>query len=509
MDGNRTASSHPGFHGYPACVIAGVVFCLPAILNPGRINSDSAVVALQANHYLQGDFDFFVWGTSYQGPVYPLFYALAFALGGASPITAIVAPMLVLCISVCLMHAILVRVVPGSLAMTLALFTLFSPQMENTFSFFPIRHVALCLLILSIYLLLTARLRSDARSGTRWLFAGSFVYGIALVADLMLLSTIPAIGVLIAFVMRPMKRRAAIRACIVGLGLPVMLFIVTRLTSDGAQSNLQIDLWRFTQNTRVLVEQALPYALGWQTVLSYDQPVNPVVELPGAIRVVQMIVGAAFLLMTLGGAVLFFRKALPEQVRMVGLVGTVGVVSTLAAFLVSGAPFDAFSARYLMPILVFAPLSLVPLANALSRRIALAILLPILLHFAIAGWLSYGDQVQRGLPARAHRWALDDEAALQKLLRERNIKHGLAGYWQAYRLTFLLDREVIIVPFQEFLDRSARYRDAVAGASRTCAIFHSNEGPNEPDSFERMLRDRGLLYERKTVGKYTVFLMPP
>ncbi len=504
---SRIQRSASGVQNYVICGIMVVAFCLPAILNPGRINSDSAIIALQATHFLQGKFDFFVWGTSYQGPVYPLFYALAFLIGGATPLTTILAPVVALCISVCLMRATLASHLPPMVATLAALLLLLSAQMENSFSFFPIRHVSLALLVASIWMIN----RSMGPVSAQRLFVAALLCGLALMSDLLLLQTLPAMAILGCFAVRSMSgnRSRGIFALAGGVGFPLGMMFIARLMSAGAQSNLQLDFSLVGHNWTVLSHQALPYAFGWRTVLSYDQAVNPVVEVPAVIRIVQMGLGVMFLLATLSGAVLFFKRTLPGNARLIGLVGTAGVVSSLGAFLVSAAPFDAFSARYLIPILVFAPLSVVPILNLLSARIAATVLLPFLIHFAIAGWLSYGDQVQNGLPARADRWALDDETALRQLVRDRNIRHGLSGYWHAYRLTFLFEREAVIVPFQEFLDRSPGYRAQVGGASRTCAIFHSNEPAAEPDSFERMLLDRGLSFERKTVGKYTVFLMPP
>ncbi|HYV49210.1 MAG TPA: hypothetical protein VFA20_30330, partial [Myxococcaceae bacterium] len=74
--------------------MASVLFRLPPVVSADAINSDAAVVALQAKHMLAGEWSWFLWGIGYQSSVDPLSVAIGFWIGGVSA-RALVVVMLV------------------------------------------------------------------------------------------------------------------------------------------------------------------------------------------------------------------------------------------------------------------------------------------------------------------------------------------------------------------------------------------------------------------------------
>src|SRR5215510_2802496 len=49
-----------------ALAVLSVLFRIPPLLNARGVNSDAAVVGLQALHILQGEWSWFLWGAPYQ-----------------------------------------------------------------------------------------------------------------------------------------------------------------------------------------------------------------------------------------------------------------------------------------------------------------------------------------------------------------------------------------------------------------------------------------------------------
>src|ERR1700722_16239251 len=84
---------------YGLLLVVTVLFYLPALICTDVVNSDSAIVGLQAKHFLHGQFDWFEWGRAYQGSLYAAYMAVAFALFGQSPwlIAAAPLPIVALC----------------------------------------------------------------------------------------------------------------------------------------------------------------------------------------------------------------------------------------------------------------------------------------------------------------------------------------------------------------------------------------------------------------------------
>ena len=73
-------------------LVASVVARLPALVNARGVNSDAAVVGLQAMHILRGEWSWFLWGAGYQASFDAALVAAAFAITGPSALTLMAVP---------------------------------------------------------------------------------------------------------------------------------------------------------------------------------------------------------------------------------------------------------------------------------------------------------------------------------------------------------------------------------------------------------------------------------
>lgn len=118
---------------------AATLFRLPPLLNAGAVNSDAAVVGLQARHLLRGEWAWHLWGAPYQGSLDVVLAALALAVAPSSPAVIIAVPFLGLLVMVALTFDLLRRRV-GLLAAAVAVGPqVFAPMPANTPMFFVMR----------------------------------------------------------------------------------------------------------------------------------------------------------------------------------------------------------------------------------------------------------------------------------------------------------------------------------------------------------------------------------
>ena len=92
-------------------VVASVAARLPALVNARGVNSDAAVVGLQAMHILHGEWSWYLWGAGYQASLDAALVAAAFAVTGPSALTLMVVPLVGYLILVGLTYDVLRRAV--------------------------------------------------------------------------------------------------------------------------------------------------------------------------------------------------------------------------------------------------------------------------------------------------------------------------------------------------------------------------------------------------------------
>jgi hypothetical protein len=133
------------------------------------------------------------------------------------------------------------------------------------------------------------------------------------------------------------------------------------------------------------------------------------------------------------------------------------------------------------------PFALAPAAWLLRPARFIPLVVAYALSAAISGWVSYGTFVDGPLPRLHPRGAATDEAALGAFLKERGVSVAMAQYWLAYRLTFLFEERLLVVPLNPGEDRYPPYREKLSRAARLAYVFHPSEPRALPGPHEQAL----------------------
>jgi hypothetical protein len=130
---------------------------------------------------------------------------------------------------------------------------------------------------------------------------------------------------------------------------------------------------------------------------------------------------------------------------------------------------------------------------------------------AAAGWIGYGVLTLGARIVTLPGAGAADELALGALLAQRGIKSGVADYWVAYRLTFLLRENARIVPIHASEDRYAPYRRTFESESDAVYVFDPRRSR---ESFEEMASELqkgssplGVATESRDVGRLKVYFL--
>src|SRR5918998_6971045 len=78
----------------PLLLVGSVVARLPELINARGVDSDAAVVGLQALHMLRGEWSWFLWGAGYQSSLDALLLSIGFAMTGPHALTMMVVPLI-------------------------------------------------------------------------------------------------------------------------------------------------------------------------------------------------------------------------------------------------------------------------------------------------------------------------------------------------------------------------------------------------------------------------------
>ena len=491
-------------------LVAATVHALPALLNPGELHSDAAIVGLQARHLLQGEWSWFLWGSGYQTSTDALLAAALFRVLHPTPLALMLSAFLGHLLLVCFVFGTLRRHFAGWASALLASPLVVTTGPLHTYMLSPPRQASLTLVFCAIWLLDGApRWRHPATA----VVAGTFVAGLASFADPYALLFLPGLALLVVMSVASAPLAARTRWALAGLFGALAGLLPTWLLTHSAQASrgvlgLRLDVVR--HNLELLWGTCLPYLLG---TTAYYSPRMPLVEpwpAPLWFRAVQL-AGAGLLLfgIALGGASVA-RRAMPAAVRRLAALGAVMLPLTLGAFAFSVMVMDRLSARYLVAIILMAPFALAPLVSWVGPRRLALLLVPFLASVTVAGWLNHGDDVA-GVRIVQHSEVSSDEAVLARELREHGVRYGLADYWVAYRLTFLFEEQTIIVPWHEKLDRYAPYRSAMTAQPRVAYIYdpwRSKEGLEEREAeIKANETDFSRQFEVLRAGRYTVLLL--
>jgi hypothetical protein len=490
-------------------LLGTLLFRLPVLLNANGVHSDAAVVGLQARHMLQGEWSWYLWGAGYQGSFDAVLAAIFFRVAGPTPLALMLVPLVGHVLLEVLTFDMLRRRlgVWGGLLATLPV--VFTPQAVNGVVLYAPRQWAITFIFLGLWLLEGA---SQSRRPLLRYVVGVALGPVAAWLDLFTLQLMPGfIAFALACCVDDWRGFAAgWRRVAATLGGVVLGWLANRwLRSQPGRSSTtaKLSLEPLEHNARLLWEQCLPWLLGYG-VNRADDTYNMVRwEPPLAFALLQKLGAVLFVVGVVVGGLALFSRRLPWRVRRLGGVGGMVSAAALGGFLLSHQPVDMWSARYLAPIIWFAPFALAPAALLLrTRRFAVA-LAPYIVTAAVGGWVSYGPYVDGPLPRRDARGVADEEREVARVLREHGVTAGAAQFWIAYRLTFLFEENPVLMPINPGEDRYPPYRKAFEEASRVAYIFHPSEGVEQPEPYEARLREQGARYERVKVADYTLLIV--
>jgi hypothetical protein len=332
---------------------------------------------------------------------------------------------------------------------------------------------------------------------------------LACFVDLFAIQFVPAIAlfvILMAFDGSKEQWRTSVFKSIAAL--VVGFIIVNRarvwLGLSAGRSNLKIDL--LSQNWPLLKNDCVPWLFGTKLFAmgktNFDvQPGPAWFDLISPYAIVIPLLAIA------SGALLFFVKSIPYQVRILGAFGSAVATTCTLGFLVSPAAVDLLGARLLFPILLTFPLACAPLAYVLpSFRALVALLLPYLVTAVVGSWLSYGIMVNGIKPVTNAEASMSEDVALGKYLRAQNIQYVGANYWLAYRLAFILEENPIFVPMLSE-DRYPKWRREFDAQTTVAYVSHPlfsdfDVGAQEVESVKL-----GHQVHRETVSGFDVLVV--
>ena len=461
-------------------VALSLAYRFPAIVNAGTVDSDAAIVGLQARHLLAGEWSWFLYGSGYQTSVDSCVAALFFAVLGSTSLALLLSTLIGHVAATCLAFGTLVRHLPRPSAFVGVLPLVFTSSPLHTYILNPPRQAALTLVFLAVFVIdgASGRRREDARRLQGAL--GAAIASLACFADPYALLVLPPLLVLALLACfdgatlrasgRVVLGRIAAGAVGAAVGLIPLALLLSSPRSVHGEVTLTSSVVR--HNLALLVDPCLPWLLG-ATAYTPVALLGYVPWEPGVVlHALQRLGAAAFLVAIVSGVALAPSRARVDwALARLGAFGFLVAVLTIASFLVSVMVMDLFSSRYLAALVLMSPFALAPLAGRLGWKRLLLILAPYLTSAGVCGWVGYGDEVRGAHVVELPAEGAGDERALLGMLEDRGIHAAIADYWVSYRLTFLSREAVVVVPIHEREDRYPAYRTTYAGATRAAYIF--------------------------------------
>jgi hypothetical protein len=505
---------------FAGLVALSVAFRWPALLNAGTVDSDAAIVGLQARHILHGEWAWFLYGSGYQTSVDSMVAAAFFAVLGATSLALMLSTLGGHILATCLAFATLRRHLPERAAWVSVLPLVFTSSPLHTYILNPPRQAALTLVFVAVFLVDRAagRLHAPARLGMQGV--GASVAALACFADpyaLLILPPVILLGCLTAFDATPRFSRSSLSkatltrvgATFAGAVVGIIPFLILLRSPRSVHGEATLTLAVVRHNWGLLTDPCLPWLLGTtayvpHALLGYSPWVAG-----SLVRAVQRLGAVAFVAAVTTGGVAFVvaRDRVSWGARRLGLFGFVVGVLTVASFLVSVMVMDLFSSRYLAALVLMSPFALAPLASRVGARGLLGLLAPFLVAAGVSGWVGYGDEVNGLSIVALPGHGAQDEEALRGLLESRGVRVAIADYWVSYRLTFLFEEAIAVVPIHAREDRYAAYRDAFHGASRSAYIFDPKRSREDRSAMEHEAFEGaspwGTVVERLSVGALT------
>lgn len=512
-----------------AIVFLSFGFRLPELVHAREVNSDAAIVGLQAMHLARGELSAFLWGSGYQSAADAYWAVPFFAVLGPTPVALVLSALTLHTIATLAVfsfaerHAKLARLPnPAFAAALLSLPLVFTTAAIHTYALYPPRQLSITCAMLALVL------ADRAVSGKRpWLaFAGAgFLASFACAADpyALVFAPLVALSVLAASLdtedgsrlslsrasVTLAGKRLGVGALGAALGL-VPLLLLWR--SSGAKLGVtNTDSSRFAHNLELFTRECGPWAFGSKSYYARHMMDYAPWEPPASYTLFAKGAACIFLAFFPAAALLsLFAKHLPYATRRAGVVGFVALPLTLYGFMTSVMVMDHFSMRYLASVPLLVPFALAPLLATLGPRKLAGLLAPTLVAAGVSGWVSFGPDVDGPFVARRTP-GLTDEERVTAFLGERGVESAMADYWTSYRVSFVTAEKLRVVPTHAAQDRYAPYRRTFEAAGKVAYLIDPLRTGESADAVAEALAKGELVgkgrVERASVGRFTVFVV--
>lgn len=483
-------------------VVAALIVRLPPYLNAGAVNSDAAVVGLQAIALIErGEHDLHLWGANYQTTVDVWLAAGLFKVFGTSPWVLLLVPYLGAAAVAALVFLMLRRGMPASAAALAALTVSFGSQAITSPMTTVLRQVMFATVVLGLWLVHRA---SSTRRAPLQLFCGAASFGLAIFVDVFATIMWPACA-LLAIACCFDKRFDWKRLAAVVAGLAAGLYAA--LLAGHLDSGMTPGKWAYLRRSWPLFfDQCLPYALSTKVWIPGPNLYPDLWQPPAVWGWFSLLAAGLLALVWVTPLALAFVRRIEWPMRRLGLFGIAAGSAAVIGFLFSNAPVDIWSVRYLAPLMWTVPFALAPLVSLVRPRLSGLLLAPYLLSALVGGWLSWGAYVRGPLPVLTARGSAAAERQVIDALLARGVTEAISQYWIAYRFTFLSAEKLVTVPI-DAVDRYPPYRTRWDKAQRVAMIFDPSEPRLRPEYYEAMLTGRRVRFETMHIAGFTVLVM--
>jgi hypothetical protein len=488
--------------------ILGLLFRLPQLINPAVLNSDMAIVSVQARHILKGEFSLFLWGTDYQSSFDALVLAPLFFLFGATPAVAMVGPLIGFVAILGFTFGVLRRHISELQAAACCLLLVVTPRTVTQYICYAPRIWSIVAVFFAVWLFDRA---SREKRSEIFLACGGFVSIVATFLDLYTLQWVPAVvvfGLLCCADIRDGWRKILRRVGAEGIGIVMGVGLVSILRGKRENASVtKLNFSRLEHNWNLFVDQCWPSLFDYKGTVrpeGVDIDIYQAAVLGRAFQNFGVLLAVGLLLM--GGLALFLKK-LPWGLRRTAAFGAGSALCSVGGFMVSESVVDIFSSRYLTPViwvLPFASAVTVSLLKKNSRFIAL--LSPYLVSIAFSAWSSISEV--DGWKPRIHAYGRgENERVLRDWLRDKQIRYAMAPYWESYRLAFLFGERPQVIPFDIGQDRHKETRDDFFREKRVAYIFRA-DGPSDAERSEiRSRHEASSRFRNYSVSGFNVLVL--
>jgi hypothetical protein len=507
MSSASIAAASPRSWVLGLCVVLVVAAAIrfPPLLNANDINSDGAIVGVQAMKILDGELSRHLYGATYQSSSESMLAAALFLLGGPSLLKVALVPFFGMLLLLTLGYWALTRQLSPAQAVLCLLPLAIGSIAVNMPMMYIQRQVMITVLVAGVVVLHGA---STRRFSSLAFFGGTLLAGLAVAIDTFALVMGPAVALftlLCLFDDKPGWKRLLARGALAAAAAVLCLVAAKWMghLEPSAGGLLRTNLDR---NLAIFTDSALPFAFGWKVWMwSHEAPsYSKVWDVPEALRTAQMIAAFVLFALMLAAVPLAAVRRIEWKTRRLALFGVFGAVSAVGIFLFSGAPVDQWSARYLAPMLWLSPFALAAAAGLFNARGLAVLLAPWLVGATAAAWVTWGPFVDGPLPVFTDRGRAADERVLRDALRARGVRAAAADYWLAYRLSLLFELEPKVVPLSAGQDRIPEHRAIFDSAPEVALVFHPSEQRSMPQPWLDQLVGQGGTVTAENIAGFTV-----